>query len=139
MFGLENDKNCNKIIGKSKTNHHTLSFTLFVVLDLCTQIKKIFNFSYLQNKNIIIYTPNNILTNKKIKLRILLLNFALKTFKMEQTINNTKWKKYQFDYYLDFGISTVPSVCFIQAHEFHVKSRCWGNGSSKSHGHLLLR
>ena len=43
-----------------------ICFILIVVLDLSTQIMKIFNFIYLLNKNIIINTPSHILTNKKI-------------------------------------------------------------------------
>jgi len=55
-----------------------LRFILIVVLDLCTQINKTYDFVYFQNKNTITYTPNHILTNRKIIWRILLINFALK-------------------------------------------------------------
>ena len=57
---------------------YSLCFILVVVLGLCTRIKKTYNFVYFENKNTITYTPNHISTNRKIKWRIFLINFALK-------------------------------------------------------------
>ena len=58
---------------------YSIRFTLFFVLDLCTRIKKMFNFVHLQNKNITTHTLNHISTNEKINRRILLINVALKS------------------------------------------------------------
>ena len=46
---------------------YSLRFILVVVLGLCTQIKKTFNFTYFQNKNTITNTPNHISTNRKLE------------------------------------------------------------------------
>ena len=55
VFQTQNDK------------EYSLRFILVVVLGLCTQIKKTFNFTYFQNKNTITNTPNHISTNRKIE------------------------------------------------------------------------
>ena len=68
-----------RYVDERKEIIYFIRFILVVVLGLYTQIKKTFNFAYFQNKNIITYTPNHILTNRKIKGKILLITFALKT------------------------------------------------------------
>ena len=57
---------------------HNLIFLLFhfKCLGLCTQINITYDFVYLQNKNIITYTPKHISTNRNINRKILLINFA---------------------------------------------------------------
>ena len=72
---LETKKELKTKLGFSIT--YSLCFILNVLLILCTHIKETINFVYFLYKNTITYTPNHILTNRKINCWIKLINFAL--------------------------------------------------------------